>query len=307
MPVLLGNASYLNIISLLGIVVMLPLLNFMVTFLEKFIPQKTPEVDQPMYLSSASAEFPGTAVEAVRMETQRVYEAALRIIIDALGMKKTQVLSDVDLDQVVAEQSQIHKFDIDAMYERHVKGIYSAIVAFISETAFSRREESSAQLQWLREANTHLVEAIKDTEQLQENLIHYVGSENEKMREVYNRIRSGIAFIIRDLEETRGSGGGMMDVLKLDSLKLWVESEQNQFNLVITELVAKSAITPSMGSSLVNDSVFAHDIAMNLIRAAQFVFATADEDLGQAAQDVVLDKSDLQRIGEQVDTENSNG
>jgi len=27
-----------------------------------------------------------------------------------------------------------------------------------------------------------LVEAVKDTGQLQENLIHYVGSENEKMR-----------------------------------------------------------------------------------------------------------------------------
>ena len=58
-----------------------------------------------------------------------------------------------------------------------------------------------------------------------------------------------------------------------------------------------------MGSSLVNDSVFAHDIAVNLIRAAQFVFATADADLGQAAQDVVLDKSDLNRIGEQIGTE----
>ncbi len=297
-------AVFHSVFNLLGIVVMLPLLNFLVTFLEKYIPEKKPEVDQPLYLSGASAEFPGTAVEAVRMETQRVYEAALRIIIDALGMKKAQVLSDVDLDQVVAAQSQIHKFDIDAMYERHIKGIYSAIVAFISETAFSRREESSAQLQWLREANTHLVEAIKDTEQLQENLIHYVGSENEKMREVYNRIRSGIAFIIRDLEETRGSGGGMMDVLKLDSLKLWVESEQNQLNLVITELVAKSAITPSMGSSLVNDSVFARDIEMNLIRAAQVLFAASGENVVQLAQDVMLDKSDVNRVEQQAAASN---
>ncbi len=297
-------AVFHSVFNLLGIVVMLPLLNFLVTFLEKYIPEKKPEVDQPLYLSGASAEFPGTAVEAVRMETQRVYEAALRIIIDALGMKKAQVLSDADLDQVVAAQGQIHKFDIDAMYERHIKGIYSAIVAFISETAFSRKEESSAQLQWLREANTHLVEAIKDTEQLQENLIHYVGSENEKMREVYNRIRSGIAFIIRDLEETRGSGGGMMDVLKLDSLKLWVESEQNQLNLVITELVAKSAITPSMGSSLVNDSVFARDIEINLIRAAQVLFAASYENVVQLAQDVMLDKSDVNRVEHQAAASN---
>ena len=43
------------------------------------------------------------------------------------------------------------------------------------------------------------------------------------------------------------------------------------------------------------------------ITTMQIVFATADEDLGQAAQDVVLDKSDLKRIAEQVGTENSNG
>ena len=34
----------------------------------------------------------------------------------------------------------------------------------------------------------------------------------------------------------------------------------------------------------------------NLIRAAQVMFVTAEEDLVQAAQDVVLDKSDLNRI-----------
>ena len=74
--------------------------------LEKFIPEKKPEVDQPKYLSGSSAEFPGTAVEAVRMETLRVYEAALRIIVDALGMKKADVLSTVDLEQTVAAQNR---------------------------------------------------------------------------------------------------------------------------------------------------------------------------------------------------------
>jgi len=296
-------AVFHTVFNLIGIVVMLPFMNLQVAFLEKFIPEKEPEVDQPKYLSGASAAFPGTAVEAVRLETLRVYEAALRIIIDGLGMKMAEVLSNVDLERAVAVQQRIHQFDIDAMYERHIKAIYSAIVAFISETAFSRREEQSAQLQWLREANTHLVEAVKDTEQLQKNLIRYVGSESQKMHEVYNRVRVQIALTIRELEDTRESRGGVMDVLDLDSLKLLVDEEQGSLQKDMTELIARRTVTPSMGSSLLNDSVFAHDIAMNLIRAAQFVFATADEDLGQAAQDVVLDKSDLNRIGEQIGTE----
>ena len=299
-------AVFHTLFNLLGIVVMLPLLNKLVVFLEKFIPEKKPEVDQPKYLSESSAAFPGTAVEAVRLETLRVYEAALRIIINGLGMKSADVLSKVNLDEAVTAQNRIHQFDIDAMYERHIKGIYSAIVAFISDTTFSRREESSADLQWLREANIHLVEAVKDTGQLQENLIDYVGSDNQKMHTVYNRMRVQIGLIIRDLEEMRATETGVMDVLSLDALKLLVDEDQNRMSQILTELIGKRAITPAMGSSLINDSVFAHDICMNLISAAQTLFVAGGQHMTQAAHDVVLDKSDLTQIGAQSGMENPN-
>jgi len=297
-------AVFHTVFNVLGIVVMLPLLNLLVVSLEKFIPEKKPEVDQPKYLSDSSAAFPGTAVEAVRLETLRVYEAALRIIIDGLGMKNTDVISTTDLKQVVATQNRVHQFDIDAMYERHIKGIYSAIVAFISDTTFSRREEQSADLQWLREASIHLVEAVKDTAQLQENLIYYIGSENQKMRELYNRIRLQIGLIVRDLEEMRASSAGVMDVLSLDALKLLVDEDQNRLNQSLAELIGKRSITPAMGSSLINDSVFAHDICMNLISAAQTLFVAGVQHPTQAAHDVVLDKSDLTQIGTQAGTDN---
>jgi phosphate:Na+ symporter len=299
-------AVFHSVFNVIGIVFMLPLLNVLVVSLERFIPEKRPEVDQPKYLSESSAAFPGTAVEAVRLESLRVYEAALRIIIDGLGMKSTDVISNIDLEQAVAAQTQIHQFDINAMYERHIKGIYSAIVAFISDTTFSRREEQSTDLQWLREANIRLVEAVKDTHQLQENLIDYVGSENLKMRELYNRIRLQVGLIIRDLEEMHISGAGVMDVLSLDALKLLVEEDQSRLNQSLAELIGKRSITPAMGSSLINDSVFAHDISMNLISAAQTLFVAGEQHPTQAAHDVVLDKSDLTQIGAQVGTENTN-
>lgn len=297
-------AVFHSIFNLLGIVVMLPLLNKLVVWLEKILPEKKPEVDQPIYLSESSAAFPGTALEAVHMETLRVYEAAMRIIIDGLGMKKADILSTVDLEQVVATQTQLHQFDINAMYERHIKGIYSAIVAFISDTTFSRREEQSASLQWLREASTRLVEAVKDTRELQNNLIYYTGSENRNMREAYNQVRVQIGLIIRDLEEMRATGCGVMDVLSLDGLKLLVEEDQKRINQTMTELIGRRIITPEMGSSLINDSVFARDISMNLIRAAQTLFVTGEQNMTQAAHDILLDESDLTQIAGQIVTEN---
>ena len=64
----------------------------------------------------------------------------------------------------------------------------------------------------------------------------------------------------------------------------------------MAEAVAQHAITPAMGSSLVNDSAFARDIALNLIQAAQTLYASADRDEFEAAQDVVLDKTDVDRL-----------
>ena len=299
-------AVFHSVFNLVGIIVMLPLMNLMVVNLEKFIPEKKPEVDQPKYLTDSSLAFPGTAMEAVRLETLRVYEAALRIIIDGLGMKKADVLSDVDLQQAVAAQSRVHRFDIDAMYERHIRGIYSAIVAFISSTAFSRREEPSADLQWLREASTRLVAAVKDTRQLQESLIEYVASETQEMREVYNRLRVQIALIVRDLEDLRTSSGGVLDVLSLDALKLQVDEDQKAISRTVTELIGRRAITPAMGSSLINDSASAHNIAMNLIEAAQTLFVAETHYLTEATHDVVLDRSELARIVEQAGADNPN-
>ena len=87
-------------------------------------------------------------------------------------------------------------------------------------------------------------------------------------------------------------------------LKLLVDEDQNRLNQSLAELIGKRSITPAMGSSLINDSVFAHDICMNLISAAQTLFVAGVQHPTQAAHDVVLDKSDLTQIGTQAGRDN---
>ncbi len=113
-------AIFHTIFNLIGIIVMLPFVDPLVHFLQRFIPDKRPEVDQPKYLSSASAEYPDTAVEAVRKETLRIYEAAIRTIIDALGLKSSDIFSREDLEKSVAAQRSVSDYDIDEQYEKHI-------------------------------------------------------------------------------------------------------------------------------------------------------------------------------------------
>lgn len=289
-------AVFHTIFNLIGVLVMLPFIGKLVTTLERIIPEKVPEVDQPKYLSGLSADYPGTAVEALRNETIRVYDAALRIIIDGLGLRKADVFSDADLNQVAASQSRVHQLDIDAVYERRIKGIYSAIIAFISTTTFSRQDEHSAKIHWLRESSKNIVESVKDTKHLQKNLVRYIGPANKNMNAVYNDIRVRIAYIIRELEEMRMSDDGVIEMSSLDALKLVVNEDREKFNDLLSDLIGKKAITPIMGSSLMNDSGYAINIMENLIQAAETLFVARDSDLTQTVHDILDDYHELDHV-----------
>lgn len=289
-------AVFHTIFNLIGVLVMLPFINKLVDKLCLIFPDKTPEVDHPKYLSDLSADYPSTAVEALRNEITRIYDAALRIIIDGLGLKPGDVHSDADLLAIASKHHRVHKLDIDAVYQRRIKGIYSAIIAFISTTTFPREDEHSAKIYWLQETSRDIVEAVKDTKHLQKNLVSFVGSDNENMNAVYNQMRVEIAYIIRQLEEMRESDGGAVDISSLDALRLIVEEDHEKFNTLLSRLIGKQAITPAMGASLMNDSAYAIGIMSNLIKASETLFVTRDTDLTQSVHEILEEHHDLDDV-----------
>jgi phosphate:Na+ symporter len=100
-------------------------------------------------------------------------------------------------------------------------------------------------------------------------------------------IRVQISYIIRELEEMRRSGEGVIDTVSLDALKLVVNEDQEKLNSTMSALIGQRSITPLMGSSLMNDSSYAFDISMNLISAAQTLFVVRESDLSHTMQDVL--------------------
>ncbi len=299
-------AIFHTIFNLVGVVVMLPFITQLVNMLERLIPERVPQVDQPKYLSSASAEFPNTAVEAVKNETLRVYDAAIDIIASGVGLSRknggTKVLPVENFDG----QPLTGDPSIDAMYEKHIKTIYSAILVFISDTSFSRREEHGATLQWLREANGQIVEAIKDTKHLQKNLQQFMVSPNPDIRNCYNKIRGHLAAVIQEVLEIRQQEDGVMDMLALDALKLTIDEHKNELAEEMTKLIAKRKISPQMGSSLLNDSSYAHDVSMNLVLAAQTLFGASEPELLNAARSVTLDDNERDDIQERQPLSSAN-
>ncbi len=162
-------ATFHSLFNLAGIILFFPFINQQVILLEKVFVEKRSAIFEPKYLDMSAMDFPETVVESVRLESIHLYENAIHIILHTFGLHKRDLQKVNSLQQLIEQNHQPIEYDIDASYEKRIKGIYSAIIAFISQAGFTWEMTQSAKLSWLREANKHLVEAIKDTKHLQKN------------------------------------------------------------------------------------------------------------------------------------------
>jgi hypothetical protein len=107
------------------------------------------------------------------------------------------------------------------------------------------------------------------------------------------------------LEEIRHKDEGVLDMLALDALKLTIDEDQNRMTDKITHLIGTRTISPQRGSSLLNDSVYAHDISMNLVLAAETLFGAGERDMLNAAKVMSLDESERAEISGHVSSSQS--
>ncbi|MES9903433.1 MAG: Na/Pi symporter, partial [Sedimenticola sp.] len=272
-------ALFHTLFNLIGVVIMIPFIAPMVRLLSNLFKEKRREIDQPKYLTPSAADFPDTAVQAVLQETLRVYDNAQGIIIHALGFRKSQVFSDQDLGAIATEQKKINRLDIDSAYERSIKGLYSAIIAFISKAVFSWEMEQSGDIHHLREANQQVVEALKDVKHLQKNLTHHLNGHTPSVRNAYNKLRIHLVTLLRDLEAVRRPHHDDNSILSLDALKLVTSENREELSNYLTGLIRDGRVTPEIGTSLMNDSAYIYSTSMNMIHAAQTLFVTEERDL----------------------------
>jgi len=267
-------AVFHSIFNTIGILAMLPFINTLVKFLTSRMPDKMVSVAEPKYLNESVIELPDTAIEAVRRETLHLYDNAFAIIAHGLSLHRHDILSDKDLDEVIAESSKVMPIDIDAEYEKNVKGLYGAIVSFVSRANVSMEPELADELFELRAAGRDIVEAIKDTKHLQKNMSQYMISDNEQIRAEYNKIRVYLASVLRRLDTLQQEVDDPTSVLSLDIIKVEMEENDTTVNGTLESLIREENITPQMATSLMNDATYAYDVTKNLVQMGEVLFAT---------------------------------
>jgi len=297
-------ATFHSLFNLAGIILFFPFINQQILLLERIFIEKRPAIFKPKYLDSSAMDFPETVVESVRLESIHLYENAIHIILRTFGLRKSDLQKNDSLKQLIERNNHPIEYDIDASYEKRIKGIYSAIIAFISRAGFTWEMAQSSKLSWLREANKHIVEAIKDTKHLQKNWTHFRTSNNQATINEYNKIAYQIVFHIQQIENFRHEiESNELPLLSLDTLKATIKNDDMQMNRAIETLIREQKITPETGSSLINDAAYMRNIKKNLLKAAETLFLHSNTGNARAEQQLTLNETEINDVVQTVDNQ----
>ena len=293
-------AVFHTIFNVIGVVVMVPFIDKLVTFLESVlktdVSKSVAGFDSARYLNDSVLELPATSMAAIVRETKHLYDNAFEIITHGLNIKRTNIISSMSLDEVIKDSYSQSAINIDEFYNNKIKGIYGQIIDFATKAQSQMAPGDIEILYRLKLANRDLVEAVKDTKHLQKNLVKYANSTNEHIKEEYNTLRRGLAELLRNINIIATTDEDDVILLLLAKAKVHTEKYDILANGTLDKLIRQGLVTNEMATSLMNDSAYAYDISKNLIAMAEITFASVARASNNLNEEMSMSPDDIQSI-----------
>ena len=289
-------ALFHTIFNIIGVLAVSPFIHILVKYLNTLFVPKGINKGKEKYLDDAVLTLPSTALSAIVMETKHLYENAFDIITHGLNLKKNNLLSSMDLDEVLEDLHTHKSIDIDLFYKRWVKDLYGEIIDFSTKAQANMPPEYIEELYKLKLANRDIVEAVKGTKHLQKNLLKYTSSRNEHIKEQYNDIRKGLAELLRNINTIATTDEEDIIILLLSKAKIHAQRYDIITNGTLDKLIRKGLITNQMATSLMNDSDYANSISKNLIAMAEVLFIDINSDLKKLHEDISINDKDIDNM-----------
>jgi phosphate:Na+ symporter len=258
-------ALFHTLFNLLGIALMLPLLDVLVSRLGRFMRDDTSRRDQPRYLSDASLALPQVALQAITKETRHLFSNAFTLIAHGVSLRRATITGTADLQQLIDSPGIPIEIDLDEQYEQVIKDLYSANIEFLSRAQAQASHEFADAYNALRHANMDVVAAIKAVKHLRKNLLHYMRSENPYIRREYNRFRVRIGEVLRSLADLRDADDSVVALLSLDRIRVEILGSESEAAGIADGLIRDRTITSQMATSLINDGGYVREVIQRLL------------------------------------------
>ena len=294
-------AVFHTLFNVIGVVLMVPFINTMVSWLESRLKGVTVEYDQPRYLSEASLELPEVAQQAVHKETLHLFDNAFSLIAHGVDLRRSLVRGDQDLQELLEAPAKPIKIDLDDQYTRMVKDIYSANIEFISRAQAAAPSEFAESFSALRRANMDIVAAIKATKHLRKNLHVYSRGIDKNMRREYNRFRVRVGSVLREIGALREQDDLIVALLSLDRIKVEALDADNHASHTVDKLIRQGAISSQMATSLINDGAYTRELVGRLLDVAQALIQAGTPPGEALGDEMSLEIEDIANIARSLD------
>lgn len=254
-------ATFHTLFNVAGVIIMTPLINRMVRWLEYWInppplAQEHGVILEPQFLTEQALALPDTAISVLHKETRHLFTNVFEVVAHGLNLHRTDILSNRDLKEIVASSAQVMDIDVTERYYGGVKTLYSAIIDFATRApaVANMNAEQIARVHGIRLACRDAAEIIKLLSQTRPNINRYMTSDNDAMREQYNLMRLNLAKCLRALFSIRDEDDPSAVQSALQALRDDVAKRDALADGTVDRLVRDRTITPSMATSLMNDS-----------------------------------------------------
>lgn len=278
-------ALFHTLFNVLGLLIMLPWIPLMVTWLTRWLPDVTP-VGSPEASDAALSEQPrmraqflnasallhaDTALKVLGQEVEHLAALSRQVIAAALYLPQGD-LSDLSHEQlhkvvlrvVPADQRE----DADALYERHVKGVYADIIDFISQLDVSLLPAQQQQLMDYNTAARELIEAVKAAKHLQSNLRKQIDSRQPAIHEAYDLLREQGGQALVDMGRLTNMQGDMD--ARRELFNAYQEQEKlfaDHFQQTVQTRLRNRELDGWQATSMLNDLHYLLRIRRHLYRA----------------------------------------
>ena len=271
-----------SIFNFFGVVVMIPLIRPLVKLLTKVVPdEKTPEeaFEYPVFLNENVLAYPQSAIKALLDESKRLFETATyKIVAHGLNLHRSDIEGSSKLKQVVYTSKEEMEVDIEEIYYRKIKIIYSTIIEYATRAQgkFILSSSGTKAFTRIKLANRKIVETIKSIRGLRKNVNLYMTSENEYIQKEYNRLRIKVAKVLRECHHVRMDESKEGHIKRLENLKNEAAKSDVLIDGTLDKLIRGHKITSQMATSLANDSSNVAGIIKKLIEIAELLYVHSD-------------------------------
>jgi len=298
---LIQLALFHTLFNVLGVVVFWRLQNRLAGKLKQWLPDRAEQTlptliaephemrpvskkhgTEAMYLSKASLRASDTAVLAVVNEIRHLSRLTLEVMCHAVYVPAQQLFErSADTEDLRLQAAQLPlQLDADALYQQHIKGVYSELLGYINRIEVPLSDEQERVLQSCQALALQFAEAVKESKHLQKNLQQYLQSADE-VQQYYARLREYVFGLLLQVAPLSQDGAASL-IAQPTQLQQGMQQFELSFGQEVLAGLREGKLSDRQTSSLMNDIAYARRIGHSLLeilaQAQHLLLQTSDSD-----------------------------